>query len=121
MIRTLGQSPQAEMSAVAVAQILERRERQRVSSKSIARRTLANKLRVGIGTVENLVRGRVKRVDEKIRDRLQALLVRELEQEITRLTHELEIARQSGVPLDSQQISEVETYLAKARATLNRT
>lgn len=108
-------------SAVVIAQNLERRERSRVGSRTHARRSLAAKLRVGVGTLENLVRGRVKRVDAAIRDRLQALLVRELEQEIARLTHELEIARQSGAHLASEQISEVETHLAKARATLGLT
>jgi len=89
--------PRLEMSsAITIAQTLDRRERHKLGSKGIARQSLANKLRIGIGTFENLVRGRVKRVDAAIRDRLQALLVRELEQEIARLTHELEIARQGG-------------------------
>lgn len=104
--------------AVTIAQNLERRERYRVSSKADARRSLAAKLRVGIGTVENLVRGRVKRVDASIRDRLQALLVRELESEIARLTHELHLARQGGEHLASEQVGEIETHLQKARALL---
>lgn len=105
-------------SAVTIARTLERHERARVSSVQHARQSLAHKLRVGVGTVENLVRGRVKRVDAAIRDRLQALLVRELETEIARLTHELEIARQSGAHLASHQICEVETHLARAREAL---
>lgn len=105
-------------NAIALAQSLERRERSRVDSVPAARRSLADKLRVGVGTFENIVRGRVKTVDAAIRDRLQALLVRELEGEIVRLTHELEIARQGGARLDSEQICEVETHLAAARAAL---
>ena len=105
-------------TAITIAQNLERRERSRASSKADARRSLASKLRVGIGTVENLVRGRVKRVDASIRDRLQALLVRELETEIARLTHELQVARQCGQHLAGEQVGEIETHLAKARALL---
>ena len=105
-------------SAITMAQTLERRERQRVSSVGQARRRIADKLRVGVGTFENLVRGRVKRVDANIRDRLQALLVRELEGEIARLSHELQLARQSGNRLDADEVGEIETHLAKARALI---
>lgn len=105
-------------TAVALARSLEQRERTRVSSIAMARQRLATKLRVGVGTVENLVRGRVKRVDAAIRDRLQALLVRELEQEIMRLTHELEMARQGGSHLASFDVGEIETHLEKARSLL---
>lgn len=102
-------------SAIAIARTLEHKERARVSTLLEARQRIAERLRVGVGTFENLVRGRVKRIDASIRDRLQALLVRELEGEIVRLTHELEIARQCGERLDSLQISEIETHLYAAR------
>ena len=104
------------MNAITIAQTLERKERQRGNSIEIARRTLAARLKVGVGTLENLVRGRVKRVDAAIRDRLQALLVREYEQEIARLQHELEILRQCGAALNSDQVCEVEAHRAKASA-----
>jgi hypothetical protein len=104
--------------AISIAQTLERKERARVFSVSLARQNLARKLQVGVSTVEHLVRGRAKRIDAVIRDRLQALLVRELESEIVRLTHELEIARQGGTHLASDKISEIETHLAQARALL---
>jgi hypothetical protein len=106
-------------TAVTLARSLERHERARVSNLQIARQRIAARLRVGVGTFENLVRGRVKRVDAAIRDRLQALLVRELEAEIVRLTHELEIARQGGAHPCSHQMGEVEGLLTQARALLN--
>jgi hypothetical protein len=105
--------------AISMAQNLERKERARGLSVAVARQSLARKLRVGGGTFERLVRGRIKRVDAGIRDRLQALLVRELEAEIARLTHELEIARQSGASFASLEISEVETHLARAKEILS--
>lgn len=120
VIRTLRRNRQDESmsNAFAVAQSLERRERARVSSKVLARRSLAAKLKIGIGTFENLVRGRVKRIDATIRDRLHALLVQELEAEITRLTHELENAQRYGARLDSEQVGEIEAHLQKVRALL---
>ena len=107
--------------AVSLARRLESRERHRTGNQQVARRSLAMKLRVGVGTIENLVRGRVKRIDATIRDKLQALLVKELEQEIARLWHELDIARQGGAHLASEQISEIETHLSQARAVLSQT
>ncbi len=104
--------------AISIAQTLERKERARGLSVALARETIARRIKVGRGTFERLVRGRVKRVDAAIRDRLQALLVRELEGEIARLSHELEIARQSGTHLASIEVSEIETHLAKAAALL---
>lgn len=106
------------MSSVAIARKLEEFERDRAGGKHAARRNLAGKLKVGIGTLENIIRDRVKSVDEKIRDRLQALLVEEYKAEITRLTHELEIARQGGARLDSDQVGEIEAHLEQARSLL---
>lgn len=117
-LRTHSQDTDQVTASIAIAQSLEQRERSRVSTVRLARIRVAERLRVGVGTFENLVRGRIKRIDATIRDRLQALLVRELEGEIMRLTHELEIARQCGAHPDSQQMREVETYLAKARHIL---
>lgn len=119
MLREIWRKQPDMSNAITLAQRLEQRERHRVGSVSIARRRLADRLKVGIGTFENLVRGRVKRVDAAIRDRLQALLVQELEHEIARLTHELEIARQGGAHPGSQHVCEIETHLSKARAFLS--
>jgi hypothetical protein len=105
--------------ARTLARSLERRERLRVGTAARARSSIAGKLGIGSGTLENIVKGRVKRLDSWIRDKLQALLIRELEAEITRLTHELETARRSGARLDSEQMGEVETHLAAAKAILN--
>jgi hypothetical protein len=105
-------------TAVAIAQTLVRKERNRGATSEAARRWLATKLSVGEGTVRSLVRGTVKRVDETIRDRLRALLMRELEAEIARLQHELECLKAGGYHLASYEISEVETHLARAKAIL---
>lgn len=120
IIRDLRRNEQgvAMSTAVATAQQLEKRERARAPSVKLARQRLADKLRVGAGTIENLVRGRVKRVDAELKRRLDALLVRELEAEIARLAHELEMARQRGSHPACEHVFEIEAYLAKARALM---
>lgn len=105
--------------ARALARDLERRERVRGGKADAARAALARRVGVTPSTWRNLTLGRLKRLDAWMRDRLQAVLIRELEAEIARLSHELEIARQSGAHLASQHVSEIETHLAAARRILN--
>lgn len=105
--------------AIMHAKSLERLERARGATVETARTRIARRLRVGIGQFEHVVRGRVKRIDAVIRDRLQALLVREIESEISRLQHELELVRQSGGSLASDQVREIEAHLSAARSLLS--
>jgi hypothetical protein len=120
ILRTLRTSLQdACMSVVATAQALERRERARAPTLKLARQRLASRLRIGVGTFENLVRGRVKKIDHEIKRRLDDLLVRELEAEIMRLQHELEMARQGGDHPGSEHVLQVERLLSQARALLD--
>jgi hypothetical protein len=113
-------SPQSA-SAIGVRHIavsLERIERSKGSTIEQARRRIASKVRIGVGSVENIIRDRVKRVDEKIRDRLFALFVREIEAEIARLTHDLEMVRQSSGGLSSQHVGEIEAHLSAVKSLL---
>jgi hypothetical protein len=120
VLRKVRTTMQAQgMSSIAIARNLERRERERVPNKQAARERLADKLKIGVGTLENIIRARVKSVDERIRDRLQALLVSELEAEIGRLQHELEMARKGAFVLGAEHIGQVEAHLAQARSLLN--
>jgi hypothetical protein len=105
--------------AFAIAHRLEVIERQRAPTLGIARRRLADKLRIGLGSLENIVRQRVKRIDAEVKRRLDELLVRELNAEIFRLQNELEMARQSGEHPINGHVTEVETLLMRARALLS--
>jgi hypothetical protein len=109
-------SPYSDVRSVALS--LERRFRSQGLTVAEARKQIARRVRIGIGTFENIVRDRVKRIDWQIRDRLQALLVRELEAEIARLSNELDLARQSGCHPASQHVTQVESFLRQARALL---
>jgi hypothetical protein len=123
IVRNLHQEGDAVATTTAndarvYAQSLIRLERSRGSKEEPARRDIARRLRVGVGTFSNIVKDRVKRVDSRIRDRIHALLIRELESEIKRLTHELEIVRRSGVSLGSDQVREIEAHLAAVRSLI---
>ena len=113
-----GMSSATIEQARTLARDLERRERSRAGSIDAARTALARRAGMSPSTWRNLALGRLKRLDAFVRDRLQAMLVRELEAEIARLTHELEIARQGGDHLASQHVSEIEAHLAAARTIL---
>ena len=100
------------------ARTLEQRERSRAGNLKNARAALARRAGVSPATWRNLAQGRLKRLDAWLRDRLGALIIRELEAEIARLEHDLATARARGDHLGSQHVCEIETHLAKARAIL---
>jgi hypothetical protein len=107
-------------TARTLAARLESHERLRNGgSKSQARARLAGKMRVLPGTLYNLARNRLKRLDTELRDRLTAFAIRDLQHEIERLSHELEMARQMGAHPMSRRVGEIETHLAKARALMS--
>jgi len=107
--------------AQSFALSLQRIEKARAGSIEAARTTLARRLAIGIGTFENIARARVKHIDDWVKDRLQALLIRELEAEHARLAHELDLARQGGDHPASQHIGAIETHLAAVSALLKGT
>ncbi len=96
-------------------QSIERRERQQYRTLAVARGAIARKLGIGAGTLEILIRGRAKRLDAAIWSKIQALAIQQLEAEIARKSHELEIARrlvmESAGRLDEIEIVECEAHL----------
>lgn len=85
------------------------------------RRVLARKLAVAPGTLENLRNGRAKRVTTYVFERLRAAVIRDLQQEIARCTHELEIARQAGLDPRSSDMAALETAVQKANELMGKT
>ncbi|MHB2169939.1 hypothetical protein [Alsobacter sp. R-9] len=88
------------------------------SDKSIALRTVARRIGLAPGSLENVVRGRAKRLTIGITEAIRGAVVRELEHEIASLNHELQLARASGADPRSLQVAEIEALLAKADALL---
>ena len=83
-----------------------------------ARKAVARRAGVSPGTLETLRIGRLKTVATHIYERLRAAVIADLQHEIRRLEHELEIARQSGMDPRCPEVAEVEKYLALARQAL---
>lgn len=77
--------------------------------------SLARDVGVAPGRFERIRAGRVKGVSQWFFERVRSLVIREIESEIRRLTHELEIARQSGCDPRALDVGEVETHLAALR------
>lgn len=84
-----------------------------------ARRAVAADLHVSPSKVERAEKGRFKTVGAWLFDRVRGLVIREIENEIQRLTHELEIARQCGADPRSLDAGEIEARLAEVRGLLN--
>lgn len=113
-------SVQFQDQSAAIIARLERREVQRAGSITAGRQRLADKLGALPGTLENLARGRLKRIDGWLRLRAENLLMRELEREIAALTHELEALRATGADPRMSAVGEIETALATARRLMER-
>ena len=95
---------------------IEDRERYRTGlSLPDARKAVARRIGVAPGTLENLRKGRVKRVALHVYQRLRAAVIRELQSEISRCTHELEMARQIGTDPRSADMAALETAMARAK------
>ena len=101
------------------ARKLEDREAARMGvSIGTARKRVASKTGIAIGTLENLRRDRLKGVREWVYKRLQAALVTELRREHQALTNELEFLERHGKDSDGNQMAEIAADLEKVRRAL---
>lgn len=85
----------------------------------LARRNVADDLAVTPSKVERAEKGRFKSVSAWLFDRVRGLVIREIENEIQRLSHEWEIARQCGADPRSFDTGAVEARLAEVRRLLS--
>lgn len=83
-----------------------------------ARAWLAQDWGVSFGTLTNLRRRRLKDLRSTTRGRIEAGIIRGIENEIQRLEHELFLVRQCNANLSEAQISQATAALEKARAFL---
>lgn len=112
MLRKIG----SEKMDAAVALISRVEKRQR--SRTRAYQWVGERVGRSSRWVQNLVAGRLSGVTTEIGAAIDALLIEEWKQEIARLEHELALARQTGAHPLSQQVSEVETMLARLRSLM---
>jgi hypothetical protein len=84
----------------------------------LARDRIAGREGIGTGTVRNIVKGRVKAVAGWVRDRLRAAVIRELQNEILRLEHELQMARLGADRPSDDEVAAAAAALATAKRFL---
>ncbi len=95
---------------------LERRDQRRFGgSREEARQRVARRLGWSPGTLYNLARDRLKRLDRDLRDQLAEYAIRDLENEIAQLNSELAHARRLGAAEDPTLVRKVEAVLAEAQ------
>lgn len=111
----------AEISeARGLANVLVAQEFRRTKDRPQARIHVARALGTSPGTIENIQRGRLKRISGWLRDALRARVIRELESEIVRLKHELEVHKQVGVDPRGDEATAVRADLSAVLEVLGR-
>lgn len=81
---------------------------------------LAERIGIAPGTAENVRKRRSKGVRQWVAERIDAAFIRSLQEEIVRLTYELENALQSGARAGGDEVIEIETAMAKMAQILRR-
>ena len=105
--------------ARGVAGIMERRELYlHGGTRTQARERLARRLGVLPGTLYNLGRDRLKRLDASLREALSRHAVSDLRAEIGRLTHELEVAQSLGVSPSTSVLEQIKADMARVEALI---
>lgn len=113
-----------DMNTVTIARDtadnLVARIEKRTRSRMRAYEVIASEVGRSATWVRELIRDKYSRVDGEIGRRLDALLIRELEAEFARLSHEYAMAIQCGSHPASEHVGEIEAHMAKIRELMNR-
>lgn len=88
------------------------------SSRAHARVGVARDLRLAPGTLENIRKKRTKGIRGWIAETIEAALLRELQREIARLTHEYQLLVAGGSSHRDSEMEQVAADLARVRDTL---
>jgi hypothetical protein len=97
---------------------LERIERERGADRDAARRTVARRIGIAPGTVENIARGRKKSVAGWIEAKIKDAAINALEQEMRRLECELAMVRGGG-GVSGDALASAAAALDRARELVN--
>lgn len=114
---------QAVMSSASlasnVAKSIRDRAVPRLGNKDRAYEFIARHIGRSKSWVRGLVAQKYSRIDHDIFCALDALLKSELQSEMVRLTHEMEMAHQCGLHPCSKHVAEIETQMEKLKALMN--
>jgi hypothetical protein len=95
---------------------IEEAYRNEGSTRAAARSKIARALGIGNGTLENLIRERVKKVDADLAAKTLALRLKTIEVQIARLENQRKIALAGYAELDPGRVADLEIGLQKLRA-----
>jgi hypothetical protein len=114
-----GKTAMSSVSAAKnTASFLVARVEMRTRSRMRAYEIVANGVGRSATWVRELIRDKYNRVDADIGRALDALLIRELEAEFARLSHEYEVALQSGDHPASQHVGEIQAHMGKIKTLM---
>lgn len=109
-------------TAQKLARMIENAEARRLGvTVTAARPRVAQRLGVNPGTLENIRRLRSKVVPSWLMARIRSEFVLVLQREITRLEHEITLARQIGMDRRDDDLASAETQLHEAKKILSGT
>lgn len=89
-------------------------------TQDVARDRVAEKFGWTSGTLYNLLRGRLKKLDADLRTGLTRYAIEDLENEIAALSRQLEDARGLGAPQDPHMVGKAAALLSEAQALQDR-
>ena len=98
--------------------MIEREARRSHVKHAAAQELVARRLGEARGAIANLRSGRLKNLSFRLCERVRQAFIREMEAEIARLTHEVEVARQMGVRPDADEMLAAQSLLSQARALI---
>ncbi len=99
---------------------IERINRNTGGTQFVARMGIARALGVAMGTVDNIVRDRVKSISAELAIAINQLHIQTIEAEIARLENERELTLQFNATIVPNEVDEVEIMLETARARLRK-
>lgn len=94
--------------------IISREQGQNGLTQEQAAKSVARRIREAPGTIMRLIKGRAKRIDAVVRDKLTAYAIGQLEAHRQRIDHELAMARACGPDPREAHLAQVEALLAEA-------
>ncbi len=99
---------------------IERINRNSGGTQFVARIGIARSLGVSLGTIDNVIRERVKSISADLALKINQLHIQTIEAEIARLESERELAIEFRLTIDPHEMEEMETLLEAARARLRK-
>lgn len=103
----------AQIAAAHVERLMELERRE--SPVAVARRIVARRVGMSASAVEDVQRGRVKRLCADVYRKIQTALIEALTQEIAVATHELEMARQCGLDPSEVEMARLKAAVSDAQ------